>query len=436
MLGIKMSNALLTHFDFWRTKPAGRVNLRLLVPNKGWVTYTDHLNDENKVEDRGSNEEIESALTNALSASNFLTLTGAGASFCARNPEGQPQAPSMSDLWSAVADAVGANEFSAVCAIFEKANLNENIEKLLSLCKIYLELNEAAAEGDAEVNSVRTFVPAAEKCILEKVDYVTTRTELPAHESYVRKIGRRGFRKARAKIFTTNYDLSLEEAARRLRFIMIDGFSHSLDQVYDRQHFEYDIVRREPSKEAPDYIPNVFHLYKLHGSTDWRRFGAEIVRSRSNIVGEPVLIYPRSSKYQEAFDPPYLDMMSAFQTALHEPDSALVVAGFGFNDDHISRPIISALESNLSFRLVVCDPGFIRSHRELAGDHPAHVIADAEPHPNPVLERIRLLAQSGDPRVHLLNGRFEDLADAMPDLIGQTDRERHAERIRSMRDVG
>lgn len=434
-----MANPPPTHFDYWKAKAASPNNLRLLVPFKGWVSLADRISDDGKVEERGSKEEIESALTNALSASNFLTLTGAGASFCARNPVGQPQAPSMGDLWDAVAAAVGPPEFAAVCAKFQKANLKENIEKLLSLCKVYLELNEAAKDDDEDVQAVRAFVPIAEKCILGMVDYVTSQTTLPAHETYVRKIGRRGFRKARAKVFTTNYDLSIEEAARRLRFTIIDGFSHSLDQVYDRKHFEYDIVRREPASDAPDYIPNVFHLYKLHGSTDWRRVGPDVIRSRDNVVGEPVLIYPRSSKYQEAFDPPYLDMMGALQAALREPDSALVVAGFGFNDDHISRPILSALESNLTFRLVVCDPGFIRSYWALNGDPfgdpPAHAIADEEPHPNPIIDRIRLLAHSGDPRVHLLNGRFEDLAEAMPDLIGQTDRERHAERVRSMREA-
>lgn len=426
-------------WDYWGETAAGKSNLRLLIPRKGWVTFADRHDDEGKVTDRGSKEEIDSALINALSASNFSTLTGAGASLCARDASGAPIAPSMGDLWNSVEAAVGAVEFAAICARFPKAKLGQNIEKLLSLCKVYLELNDGAAEEDQDVAQVRDFVTQAEASILARVDFVNRETALPAHEAYVRKIGRRGFRKARAKLFTTNYDLTLEEAARRLRFTIIDGFSHSLDQVYDRQHYEMDIVRREATKEAPDYIPNVFQLYKLHGSADWRRSGAEVMRSRDNANGKPVLIYPRSSKYQEAFDPPYLDMMGAFQAALREPDTALVVAGFGFNDDHISRPIMSALESNLSFRLIICDPGFILSENDLRGiapEPPAHAISPGNPHTNGFLAKIMSLAERGDPRLHVINGRFEDLVDALPDLIGETDRERHADRVKVLRDQG
>lgn len=426
-------------WDYWTATNAAKSNLRLLVPGKGWIAYADRLEDD-KVIERGSKDEIESALINAISAANLAVLTGAGASLCARNAAGAPQAPSMRDLWSGVKAAVGDANFTAICARFPNVHLGENIEKLLSLCKVYLELNEDAPADNQDVATMRAFVTQAEATILGLVDFVGRETALPAHEAFIRKIGRRGFRKARAKLFTTNYDLTNEEAARRLRFTVIDGFSHSLDQVYDRQHFELDIVRREAAKEAPDYIPNVFQLYKLHGSADWRRVGTEVLRSRDNKNGKPVLIYPRSSKYQEAFDPPYLDMMGAFQAALREPETALVVAGFGFNDDHISRPVISALESNLSLRLVVCDPSFIQSENDLKGVAPAepsHTIALADPaHTNPFLAKIISLAERADPRIHLINGRFEDLADALPDLIGQTDRERHIERVKALRDQG
>jgi hypothetical protein len=35
----------------------------------------------------------------------------------------------------------------------------------------------------------------------------------------------------------------------------------------------------------------------------------------------------------------------------------------------------------------------------------------------------------------LLHGRFEDLALALPDLVAETERERHAQRIRTLREV-
>ncbi|TXH35612.1 MAG: SIR2 family protein [Rhodospirillaceae bacterium] len=426
-------------WDYWKEIGAGRSNLRLLVPNEGWVAYTDRAAEDGKATARGSQEIVDSALINAMSASNLVTLIGSGASLCARNADGVPQAPSMTDLWNTVKTAVGNAEFEEICNRFSKARLGQNIEKLLSLCKVYLELNEAAAEDDEDVVKVRSFVSSAEASILARVDFVDHGTILSAHESYVRKVGRRGFRKARAMLFTTNYDLAFEEAARRLRFTVIDGFSHTLDQVYDRQHYELDIVRRGGPKESPDYISNVFHLYKLHGSTDWRRIGDEVMRSRDNKSGKPVLIYPRSSKYQEAFEPPYLDMMGAFQAALREPDTALVIAGFGFNDDHISRPIIAALESNLSLRLVICDPSFISSEGALRGtaaEPAAQAIPVGAAHTNSFLEKIISLTLRDDPRIHLMNGRFEDLADALPDLIGETDRERHVERIKSIRDHG
>lgn len=95
---------------------------------------------------------------------------------------------------------VGEENFKKICEKFPNVNLNRNIEKLLSLCKIYLELNEAAAAGNQDVDGVRNFVKTAEASILGRVDFVKQDTELPAHEAYVRKIGRRGFRKSRAKL--------------------------------------------------------------------------------------------------------------------------------------------------------------------------------------------------------------------------------------------
>ncbi|PWB89690.1 SIR2 family protein [Methylocystis sp. MitZ-2018] len=403
------------------------------MSGEGWKNFADKLADDKKtVEEPGSGNLIQSALLNALNSTHLLFLTGAGTSICARNEaELKQDAPGMSDLWTAVETKVGQTQFKSICDQFSGANIDKNIEKLLSLCKIQLELLELAKDDDPKKKPILDFVKNAEAAILKRVDFVDDKTTIDAHSLIVRKIGRRGIRKPRTKLYTTNYDLCFEEAARRQRFTIIDGFSHSLDQVYDRSHFDQDIVRRENAKDAPDYIANVFHLYKLHGSLDWRRVDGEILRSRGD-NGSPVLIYPRSSKYQEAFEAPYLDMMGAFQAALREPDSALIVCGFGFNDDHISRPILAAMEANMSLRLIVCDPAFIQDEESLAASE--HVIPDVPDEKNTFLLRLRKLAESGDPRIHLINGRFSDLAVALPDLIGESDRERHIARTKLLRE--
>jgi hypothetical protein len=413
----------------WANDPADEAHLRLFVLGEGWKRHADKLSDDDgKLEAAGAKRQIESAFLNALNATNLLVLTGSGSSLAAKNGADKPQPVGMSDLWTAVKAKVGDGTFERICALFPNAPVNGNIEKLMTLCKLYLELNQTS-EAE-ETKAVAAFVKDAEEAILTKMDFVDASTGLDAHVAVIQKVGRRGMRKPRARFFTTNYDLCFEEAARRHRFTIIDGFSHALDQTYDRANFDFDIVRREQGKDAPDYIENVFHLYKLHGSVDWRRIDSEIYRSNGP-QGDPILIYPRSSKYQESFEAPYLDMIGALQASLREPDTALLISGFGFNDDHLSRPILAAMEANMSMRLVVCDPAFLAAE-DVATDE--HVITAELNTQNPYLTAFYRLAEGGDPRVHLLNGRFSDMAKALPDLVGETDRERHIARVRSLRD--
>lgn len=343
---------------YWDNKPASASNIRLYIRGEGWRSHDDAKNEKDEVSERGSARAVEEILTSALNASNLVLLTGAGSSFCAKNTgTGAKQAPSMFDVWNAVVTAATKQKIDTIAELMPNAKAvleAKNIEKFLTLCKIYLELF-----GLAKAKDVEDFIKLAEKTIALSVDFVDEATDLSAHQAIIRKIARRGVRKPRARIFTTNYDLSFEYAARALRFTVIDGFSHSIPQVYDRGHFVHDIVRREIGRDGPDFIENVFHLHKLHGSIDWRRKGAELIRSRSEDDGPAALIYPRDSKYQEAFETPYLDMMAALQASLREPDTAVIVSGFGFNDDHITKPILAAIEANMTLRVIICDIAYL-----------------------------------------------------------------------------
>lgn len=308
----------------------------------------------------GSKGHVDSFLVQTIHATNVLILLGSGASFCAKNSSGKT-APGMNDLWFAARDKV------CELNVFDKSNFDDvvldvvgklpevvngqpkagDIENLLSLCKMKLELITARANDEEKVDAagpiakLKDFINKAEGAILDKVDFVNEKTDLPAHRGLIQKFAKRAVGKPRVKVFTTNYDLTIEEAANRLCVVLVDGFSHSAEQRFNRDYFQHDIVRRQTTGTKADYVEGVFQLYKLHGSVDWkRRSDGVVVRSRTTTSSDltPVLIYPRSTKYQEAFETPYLDMFAAFQAALREPDTALIIAGFGFADDHISAP--------------------------------------------------------------------------------------------------
>ncbi|ESW82162.1 hypothetical protein X773_13095 [Mesorhizobium sp. LSJC285A00] len=414
---------------FWDDRVASPANIRLYVRGEGWRAAGDQKNDKGEVTQRGSARAIEEALTGMLNASHLVILTGAGSSFAARN-KGQDakQAPSMKALWDAVMSAAKQAAIDAIAQKIPSAAQvvkDKNIEKFLTHCKMYVELF-----GKEQAKDVAAFIAIAEATISECVDFVGEDTNLDAHKSIIRKIARRGIRKPRTRLFTTNYDLAFESAAQALRFTIIDGFSHGMPQVYDRGNFAYDIVRRDGDHDGPDYIENVFHLHKLHGSIDWRRRGSELIRSRDKEDGQAALIYPRDSKYQEAFDTPFLDMMAGLQNALRAPDTALIVSGFGFNDDHITKPIMAAVEANMTLRIAVCDIAYLDGAALDKGEHTLPIDAPQNPRASFAFGQLKRLVDIGDQRVTLMNGRFDDLAHALPDLVAQTERERHAERVR------
>lgn len=441
----------------WNGRKGEASNLRLLMANGQWREWADELPSEGEgtqTQKSGARKPIIDALQQALHSTNVMVLLGSGASFSANNATGAA-APSMKDLWIAVCDAYEAilpGKFNGLVKhLFGvepgigtdgKAKTG-NIEALLSHCKMMLEMleakrkavdAEAKADGkiatipDPEIVRLRDFVDTAEKTILASVNFVTDGTNLEAHTNLLVKMARRSPEKPRVRLFTTNYDLCIEEAALRINAVLIDGFSHSAKQRYNRDNFEHDIVRRRPSASQADYIDGVFHLHKMHGSVDWRRQGENVIRSMDSDLStfKPVLIYPRSSKYQEAFDAPYLDQFAAFQAALREPDTTILVSGFGFADDHISAPIWAALQSNLTLRFVLCDVAFIAEPKLDGGEHDIPVDQTGR---NTHQKRILNLALLGDRRVTILNGRFEDLAAAIPMIEGRTDRQRIEELI-------
>ncbi|WP_299998187.1 SIR2 family protein [uncultured Cedecea sp.] len=380
--------------------------------------------------------EITRSLSDCFRCNNLLVLTGLGTSLhvnVERPPPGEPWkrvpkegkriAPTMSDLWR-LCEAKDGETFSEVIALSKfPIERKGNIEALLSYCKIaedFIDDEEAKAK-------IKAFIKVAEETVRDQVRFLDLDDDIDLHSDFLRRLVRRSARKLRSKIFTTNYDLCFEYAARKGRYVVIDGFSHTTPQVFDSLFFTYDVVKRDSNPDSHDFISNVFHLYKLHGSVDWTRNALTKEIEKDPLTTNPILVYPRNTKYELSFEQPYLEMMSAFQAALRQPDTGLLVLGFGFNDNHIAEPILSAINSNLHLKVVICDPAL--GPRETGeGD-----VKPGSERDNQYLAKVKYLIEHGDARLALIGSTFEEIVPHIPDIAAETDLEQHLERIRQLR---
>ena len=334
---------------------------------------------------------LDERLLSILSAERLVVLAGLGTS---REVD---DSVDMADLWR---EAQNISGFEDAVALSPTASETEDIEVLLSRCQSKLDL-----EDDQRL---RDFVLGTERRILDLCSFVDDNTDLPTHGQFLRRIARRSTRLPRAEIFTTNYDLTFERAAADTRFFLVDGFQLRPPFRFDGNALDIDLVHRRPG-EGLMLEPNVAQLLKLHGSVDWNRDAGTVQRVAGR-PDNPALIYPRQSKFQLSFAPPYLEFMARFQMALRARDVAVLIIGFGLKDEHLVQPLRLAVESNIGLRLVVVSPDL--------GNNGA----------DPVKSWISL-TESGDRRLTLIRGTFANFADLLPDIAPYDERELHDRRI-------
>lgn len=372
--------------------------------------------------------EAQRALSELFHCDHLIILAGLGTSMGVASAFGDgPTAPSMWDLWQRVEAQMDAQSsrlgfnFQSLLSFIGHSAADTNIEALLSRCR----LAQAFYTGDDNTRITR-FVDLAEREIVDATRFVSIDHPLPTHQQFLRRIARRSQRKQRAKLFTTNYDKCFEEAARQARLIVNDGFSTSIPSTFDAMNFMYDQVSRAADGELQEFVPNLFHLYKVHGSVDWELDPVTREVRKVPDPARPLLIYPRNTKYELAFEPPYLEMIAAFQASLRQPNVGLLIVGFGFNDNHVAEPILSAVRSNLGLKLVVVGP---RLAPTISADG-THV--GGEVVSNVHLRTLSDLAKAGDARIALINQTFDGLLQYVPDLAAESDREKHVARLRNL----
>lgn len=361
------------------------------------------LDSENEAVARGKDarKEINGFLQAILTTPNLVVLAGSGCSL------GGVGGPSMGDLWEKAKEIDG---FETILSIVKHPDTDIWIENLLSRCQIAAEF---LSSDDQQ--SVTTFLEAAEKMIWKQCTDFLQNANLNGHKTFLRRMARRRLRAPRLKVFTTNYDLCFESAAASIGITPIDGFSFTQPRRFDPRFFAFDIVRRAKGQdEAHDFVEGVFHLLKIHGSVDWQIEENGI--TQTNHPTNPCLIYPASSKYEQSYSQPHLEIMSQLQGVLREPNTCLVTVGFGFNDNHLTAPILAAADANPSLRLLAVD----RSARAKAEDKNTAFFALAD--------RIN----RGEAEIALLQADFEQFAELIPQLRAIPPAEQLARSVRQL----
>lgn len=136
------------------------------------------------------------------------------------------------------------------------------------------------------------------------------------------------------EIFTTNYDLLIEEALESNRVPYFDGFIGAKDSFLDLQAMEGDVLP-----------PRWARLWKIHGSLTWSEDPSGNVH-RGGTSGSRRLIYPSHLKYDESRRMPYLAMLDRLRGFVRQPASVLIVSGYSFSDDHLNEIIVQGLQGN------------------------------------------------------------------------------------------
>src|SRR5699024_3935611 len=130
-----------------------------------------------------------------------------------------------------------------------------------------------------------------------KIDYEANKSVMDLYIDFYNEIfsvrGNKDY--TPVNIFTTNYDLFNEIALEKLNIRYTNGFSGTINRVFDPSEFNYRLVDdMNRYKDKWSIVRKFVKLYKVHGSIDWfYDLGTQKVmqESNSNHDTQNVLIY-------------------------------------------------------------------------------------------------------------------------------------------------
>lgn len=213
----------------------------------------------------------------------------------------------------------------------------ENIEDILSFLRSLLLVSKGSDVRGLSEKSLTDLEKAICKEIVKRLNVELPSEETPYHRlcNWIRSIDR----KVAVEIFTTNYDLLIEQSLEDMEVPYFDGFVGSRRSFFDLRAVEDNLIPSHWSR-----------LWKIHGSINWYQevIGKQKKVYRSSEVKEDAshLIYPSHLKYEESRKMPYLALIDQLSRFIRKKSSFLILSGYSFNDEHLNDTIVNALKAN------------------------------------------------------------------------------------------
>jgi hypothetical protein len=250
--------------------------------------------------------------------------------------------PNLAALGAQVADKLEKPHRSR----YERLLVDHNLEDLLSHVRLTRSLLAGSRNRFDGLNA--DTAASLDRAITRAIARIVAGApggKLSAHERLASWLGR-SLHSGPIEVFTTNYDVLLEQAFESRGVPYFDGFVG----IFEAE-FRADLVEQDDAMPDTRLPAGWIRLWKLHGSVSWVVEGSpgsrRIVRRGQWPVADPdamLAIYPTTEKYEESRRMPFLALSDRLRRSLASPESTTLVVGYSFGDQHINELIFTAVE--------------------------------------------------------------------------------------------
>lgn len=265
-------------------------------------------------------------------------LLSAGCSLSIKDKNDKPLIPDIKGLTEIVIERINKEEADKKCLDLVLGHFKKdgkegvNIEDILSHIRALRQVAGKEKVRDLKFEELDKLDTRICNSIVEimKKEFINENTPYHKLSSWVGSI----LRDNSIEIFTTNYDLLIEQALESRRVPYFDGFIGAYNAFFDVHAIEEDML---PVRWA--------RLWKLHGSINWNLKDKGLVIRCQAEEGCRV-IHPSHLKYDESRKMPYLAMIDRLRSFLKKPSAVLMICGYSFRDEHINTNIMECLQRN------------------------------------------------------------------------------------------